>query len=67
MEELKHTSGGSQRESVVDTLFDTLTERTVKALVFAAGWLEKQAKVVRDLAGKLEKRTDPTAPAAPAA
>jgi len=49
-------------ESIVDTIFDTLTERAAKALLIAgrglsvsAKWLEAQAKLVSDLALKLEK------------
>jgi hypothetical protein len=49
-------------ESFVDTLFVTLTERAAKALVLAgrglqasAKWLEAQAKLVGELATKLEK------------
>jgi hypothetical protein len=46
--------------SVVDTIFDALTERAAQGLVAAkraleasARWLEAQAKVVGDLATKL--------------
>ena len=49
-----------KRGSVVDTIFDTLTERAAQGLVAAkraleasARWLDAQAKVVGDLATKL--------------
>ena len=66
MEQVKNTSEAQpatdeKPESFVDSLFDTLTERAAKALVVAAGWLEAQAKVVRNLATKLEKPAQPTA------
>jgi hypothetical protein len=64
--EAKTEAEAKTAESLVDTLFDTLTERAAKALVLAgrglaasAKWLEAQAKLVGDLAAKLEKPASP--------